>query len=113
MHPPMCWTGTRIGRPANGAAVVADEFLGDGWTILDEIRIRPKGCDQMIVTIVMSEGDALLLAHGRVSARVRDQARECIADCRTLERLPDHERKDVAVYLDQLELTAVDERKDP
>jgi len=82
---------------------VADEFLGEGWTILDEIRIRAKGPEHLLVTILMSEGDALLLAHGRVSARVRDQARECIADCHTMERLPDHERAHVDAYLDTLE----------
>ena len=82
---------------------MANEFLGEPWTVLDEIRIRAKGPDAMVVMILMSEGDALLLSHGRVSARVREQARECVIDCRTVERLPDPERQPVADYLDTLD----------
>ena len=75
------------------------DFIGPPWSIMPELRIRARDPKALAISLLVSEGDALLLANGLVSAHVRQQAQECCDWNATEYRIPDHEKKQIAAYL--------------
>lgn len=68
------------------------EYLGEPWTTLTEMRLRSDSPKQMILSFITNEAGALLLLKGIVTADIKRQCKEALEWCCTEERVAPHER---------------------
>jgi hypothetical protein len=69
-----------------------NEYIGDPWTIGTEVRLRAANPNVFMISLLVDEAGALLIAKGIVPAYVQQQAKDALTWAATEERTPEHQR---------------------
>lgn len=69
-----------------------NEYIGDPWTLWTEINMRAANPNVFMISLLMDEAGALLIAKGIVPAYVQQQAQDALTWAGTEERTPEHQR---------------------